>query len=145
MKPYMLDTNICSFIMRGKPVTVLARLRKAVSEQRGLVISAITYMELRRGACNPKASPRLHQAIDQFLTRVHGILPFDKAAADASAKVYGQLAAKGQVIGGNDISIAGHCLAKGCILVTNNTREFERVEGLGIEDWVEAAAQGEAP
>lgn len=134
-KPYMLDTNTCSFIMRGAPVSVLARLHKAVSGQRGLLISAITYMELRRGACNPKASPKLHQTIDQFLQRIHGILPFGRVAAEFSGRVYGQLAAQGQLIGNNDIGIAGHCLAADCILVTNNTREFARVEGLEIEDW----------
>ena len=139
MKPYMLDTNTCSFIMRGAPVSVLAKLRRAVSEQRGLVISAVTYMELRRGASNPKASPKLHQTIDQFLERIHGILPFGKVAAEFSGRVYGQLAAKGQLIGGNDIAIAGHCMAVNSILVTNNTREFARVEGLEIEDWVDTA------
>ena len=139
MKPYMLDTNTCSFIMRGKPDSVLERFDKALAEGRWVFISSIAYMELRRGACNPKASPKLHQAIEQFLKRIHAVQPFDQAAADASAKVYGQLAAKGQLIGGNDIAIAGHCIAEDCILVTNNTREFARVEGLEIEDWVDTA------
>ena len=134
-KPYMLDTNICSFIMRQSPPSVLTALGEAVAQRRRCVISAISYMELRRGASKPGASPKLHQRIDAFI-RCMDILPFDKAAADASSRVYGQLAAKGQLIGSNDIGIAGHCLAADCILVTNNTREFARVEGLEIEDWV---------
>lgn len=137
MKPYMLDTNTCSFIMRGAPSSVLERFDNALAEGRWIFISSIVYMELRRGASNPKASPRLHQAIDQFCRRIQAVQPFDKAAADASGRVYGQLAAEGQLIGGNDISIAGHCLAADCILVTNNTREFARVKGLNIEDWAQ--------
>ncbi len=137
-KPYMLDTNICSFIMRQSPPSVLAALSEAIAQSRKCVISAISYMELRRGASKPNASPKLHRRVDAFI-RCVDILPFDKAAADASAKVYGQLATKGELIGGNDIAIAGHCLATDCILVTNNTREFGRVEGLGIEDWAAAS------
>lgn len=133
-KPYMLDTNTCSFIMRQSPLSVLAAWSEAAAQHRKCVISAISYMELRRGASKPGSSPKLHQRIDAFV-RCVDILPFDKAAADASGRVYGQLAAQGQLIGNNDIGIAGHCLAADCILVTNNTREFARVEGLEIEDW----------
>ena len=134
-KPYMLDTNICSFIMRQSPPSVLAAWSEAAAQRRKCVISAISYMELRRGASKKNASPKLHQRIDEFI-RCMDILPYDKAAVDASNRVYEQLARQGQLIGNNDISIAGHCIATGCILVTNNTREFARVEGLEMKDWV---------
>ena len=134
-KPYMLDTNICSFIMRQSPPSVMAALGEAIAQRRKCVISAISYMELRWGTSKPKASSKLHQRIDEFI-RCMDILPYDKEAVDASDRIYYQLARQGQVIGGNDISVAGHCIATDCILVTNNTREFARVEGLEMEDWV---------
>ena len=135
-KRYMLDTNICSFIMRGSPPSVREAMYAALKQKHECVISAIVYMEMRLGAHNPKAPAGLHQRIDRFLQSVE-VLPYDKAAVDASGIVHEQLARQRQLIGDHDVSIAGHCIAEGCILVTNNTREFKRVEGLDIEDWVQ--------
>ena len=133
---YMLDTCICSFIMREQPITVLQKLQSVVGKQHRIVISAITYQEMQYGLLGKKASPKHAVLVQEFLKRVDEILPWDKAAVDATTKVKSDLMAKGTPIGNNDTAIAGHAIATGCVLVTNNTREFQRVKGLKLEDWV---------
>jgi tRNA(fMet)-specific endonuclease VapC len=75
----MLDTSICSFIMREQPEAVLKRLEQAVLRGHRIVVSAITYAEMRSGATGPKASPRQVQLVDEFCTRLDAILPWDRA------------------------------------------------------------------
>ncbi|MGA7506978.1 MAG: type II toxin-antitoxin system VapC family toxin [Erwinia billingiae] len=135
-KIYMLDTCICSFIMREQPDAVLERLAQAVLRNHRIVISAITYSEMRFGATGPKASPRHIGLVDAFCARLDAILPWDQAAVDATTDVKVALRLAGTPIGPNDTAIAGHAIAAGAVLVTNNTREFERVPGLALEDWV---------
>jgi len=132
----MLDTNICSLIMREQPEAVLKRLEQAVLRNHRTVISAITYQEMRSGATGPKASPRHIALVDAFCARLDAILPWDRAAVDATTDIRVALRLAGTPIGPNDTAIAGHAVAAGAILVTNNTREFERVPGLVLEDWV---------
>ena len=79
-KTYMLDTNICSFIMRERPDAVLAKLEQAVTNQHRIVVSAITYSEMRFGAANPKASPKVAAMVDAFIQRLDAILSWDAAA-----------------------------------------------------------------
>jgi tRNA(fMet)-specific endonuclease VapC len=134
-KTYMLDTNICSFIMREQPEMVISRLEQAVLRNHRIVVSAITYAEMRFGAIGKKASPRHSQLVDAFCARLDAVLSWDRAAVDATAAVKAVLAAAGTPIGPNDTAIAGHAIAAGVILVTNNTREFARVPGLILEDW----------
>lgn len=129
-KTWMLDTCICSFIMREQPEAVLKRLAQAVLRNQRIVISAITYAELRFGATDPIA------LVDAFCARLDAILPWDRAAVDASTEIKVALRLAGTPIGPNDTAIAGHAIAAGAILVTNNTREFARVPGLVLEDWV---------
>lgn len=131
----MLDTNICSFIVRERPESVLMHLEKAVISQHRIVVSAITYSEMRFGAINPKASPRITDMVDAFVQRLDAILPWDAAAVDETARLRAHLAVQGTPIGNNDAAIAGHALAANCILITNNTREFARVPRLSLEDW----------
>ncbi|QJF20004.1 type II toxin-antitoxin system VapC family toxin (plasmid) [Phytobacter diazotrophicus] len=135
-KTYMLDTNICLLIMREQPEAVLKRLEQAVLRNHRTVISAITYQEMRSGATGPKASPRHIALVDAFCARLDAILPWDRAAVDATTDIRVALRLAGTPIGPNDTAIAGHAVAAGAILVTNNTREFERVPGLVLEDWV---------
>lgn len=133
-KIYMLDTNICSFIMREQPEAVRKRLAQAVLRGHRIVISAITYQEMRFGATGPKASPA--QLVDELCTRLDAVLPWDRAAVDATTEIKVALHLAGTPIGPNDTAIAGHAIAAGAVLVTNNVREFERVPGLVLEDWV---------
>ncbi|ACH52368.1 PIN domain-containing protein [Salmonella enterica subsp. enterica serovar Kentucky] len=135
-KTYMLDTCICSFIMREQPEAVLKRLEQAVLRRHRIVVSAITYAEMRFGCTGKKASPRHAQLVDAFCSRLDAVLAWDRAAVDATTEIRAVLAAAGTPIGSNDAAIAGHAIASGAILVTNNVREFERVPGLQYEDWV---------
>lgn len=135
---YMLDTGICSFIMRERPVSVLERLQGATNQQHQIVISVITYYEMLLGTVGRHASPRHAKLVDAFVTRLSAVLPWDAAAAEKSMAIRRDLAMKGMPIGGDDTMIAGHALAADCVLVTNNAREFARVEGLRLEDWAKA-------
>ena len=134
-KVFMLDTNICSFIIRERPQSVLIRLQEEVQAKNRIVLSAITYAELLYGANNKKASPRLVQVVYEFVNRMDEVLPWDHKALEEAARVKKALESLGTPIGGNDTAIAGHALSQGCTLVTNNTGEFARVAGLKIEDW----------
>ncbi|SUF59044.1 virulence associated protein C [Salmonella enterica] len=132
----MLDTCICSFIMREQPEAVLKHLEQTVLRRHRIVVSAITYAEMRFGCTGKKASPRHAQLVDAFCSRLDAVLAWDRAAVDATTEIRAVLATAGTPIGSNDAAIAGHAIASGAILVTNNVREFERVPGLQYEDWV---------
>ena len=134
-KTYMLDTNICSFIMREQPEAVLMRLEQAVLRRHRIVVSAITYAEMRFGAVGKKASPRHAQLVEVFCARLDAILAWDRNAVDATTEIKTALTAIGKPIGPNDTAIAGHAIAADAMLVTNNVKEFERVPGLVFEDW----------
>ncbi|MBC5792036.1 PIN domain-containing protein [Providencia sp. JUb39] len=136
-KLYMLDTNICSFIMREQPMYLLQKLQDCVIHRHSIVISAITYSEMRFGAIGKKASPKHNFLVDAFCERLDGILAWDKDAIDATTAIKKALTEAGTPIGNNDTAIAGHALATNSILVTNNTREFSRVLGLKLEDWLQ--------
>jgi tRNA(fMet)-specific endonuclease VapC len=132
---YMLDTNICSFIMRERPPAVLERLQGAVESQNRIVISVITYYEMLLGTIGKNASPRHARLVDAFIARLSAILPWERTAAEEATRIRKELAATGTPIGSNDAMIAGHALAAECVLITNNMREFSRVKGLRAEDW----------
>lgn len=134
-KTYLLDTNICSYIMRERPESVLTELQSRVMHRDRIVISAITYAELRFGAIGKKSSPKHNVIVDEFMARIDAVLAWDKGAVEATAQIKRYLSDKGTPIGNNDIMIAGHAVSEGCILVTNNRKEFDRVPDLEIEDW----------
>lgn len=133
---FMLDTNICSFIIRERPQSVLLRLQEEVQAKHRIVLSAITNAELLYGANNKKASPKLVQVVHEFVSRMDEVLPWDRHAVEEAARIKKALESLGAPIGGNDTAIAGHALSQGCTLVTNNMGEFARVPGLKVEDWV---------
>jgi len=135
-KIYMLDTNICSYIMRERPERVLTDLQTRVQHRDRIVISAITYAELRFGAIGKKSSPKHSLIVDEFMARIDAVLAWDMGAVDATIKIKKELSDKGTPIGNNDTMIAGHAVSENCVLVTHNLKEFERVPDLVIEDWV---------
>lgn len=135
-KTYMLDTNICSFIMREQPATVINTLQGHVENRDRIVVSAITYAELRFGAIGKKASPKHNIIVSEFMERIDVVLAWDQNAVDATAVIKKQLGDIGLPVGNNDAMIAGHAISASCVLVTNNIREFKRIPGLDFEDWV---------
>ncbi len=130
----MLDTDICTYIIKHRPELVARRFRKIPREE--LCISAITYAELMNGA---KKSVQTESNIAKLteLAQELRVLPFDVDAATVYGDVRSQLELRGQVIGANDLLIAAHGLQRGLILVTNNEKEFRRVEGLRLENWAD--------
>jgi len=122
--------------MRERPHSVLVKLQDSAQNKNRLVISAITYSELRFGAIGKKASPKHNIIVDKFMERLDSVLAWDQQAVDYSTKIKKILNDKGTLIRTNDTMIAGHALSEQCVLVTNNTKEFERVPDLSYEDWV---------
>lgn len=134
MKLYMLDTDTSSYIIKQRPASVRQRLAKVKPEQ--VCISIITYAELLYGV-ERSASQTVNRAIVLDFVRHLRVQVWDEAVADAYARVRTTLEKIGQPIGGMDMQIAAHALSLEAILVTNNTRHFERVSGLALENWVE--------
>lgn len=130
---YMLDTNICIYAIKNKPEKILNTLKEKMND--GICISAITLAELAHGVEKSAARDKNRAALLRFLT-ILTVLPFDDLAAAKYGEVCADLQRKGTPIGTMDMLIAAHAKSEGLILVTNNTREFERVQGLTLENWV---------
>lgn len=128
----MLDTNICIHVIKNRPETVIRNFLK--HEPSELCISSITYAELMHGVEKSQDAERNRVAITLFLSPL-SVLEFDNYAAEEYGKVRTELERKGTPIGPMDTLIAAHARAEKMILVTNNTREFNRVEGLNVENW----------
>jgi tRNA(fMet)-specific endonuclease VapC len=131
MLSYMLDTNICIYVMKNYPQSLREKFN-ALAEQ--LCISSITLGELHYGA--EKSARRIENliAIEQFVARLE-VLPF----ADKAAAHYGQIRAEleraGMPCGPHDMQIGGHARSEGLVVVTNNIREFARMPGVRVENW----------
>lgn len=128
----MLDTNICIHVIKNRPETVIQNFLK--HEPTELCISSITYAELMHGVEKSQDVERNRVAMMLFLSPI-SILEFDNYAAEEYGKIRADLERKGTPIGPMDMLIAAHARSEGLILVTNNTREFNRVEALPVENW----------
>lgn len=131
---YLLDTNICIYIINRRPPEVFRHFDGVAAGQIG--ISSITHAELDFGVAK-SGSRRNRVALDKFLLPLE-IMPFDADAARQYGKLRAQLELAGTPIGALNTLIAAHALALGITLITNNTREFERVPKLRLEDWASA-------
>lgn len=129
----MLDTNICIYVIKKKPIQVLQKLQELNPEE--VCISSITYAELIHGVEKSKAVEKNRVALSLLFSNMK-ILDFDVTAANEYGKIRADLEKKGTPIGIMDMMIAGHAKSLNYIVVTNNTKEFERVEDLKIENWV---------
>lgn len=129
---YMLDTNICSYIIRNKPQSIKEKLQE-VEKNHTVALSSIVVSELLYGATK-KDSPKLMRIVSAFIDNFI-IYDYSKVSAQSYANIRTNLEKKGEIIGANDLLIASHALSIGAILVTNNSREFKRVEKLVLEDW----------
>ena len=131
---YLLDTDTCSDTIRGVSAALDTRLAAAKAD--ALMVSAVTRAELVFGLerrRNPRALSRL---VHGFLDRI-AVVPWDAAAADRFAQLRALLERNGTPIGTFDTMIAGHALALNATLVTNNSRHFQRVKALKVENWIE--------
>ena len=130
---YMLDTNVCIHIVKNKPLSVMERFRQ--HESSDVCISSITYAELCHGIDKSRNREQNRLALSVFLAGIQ-IIPFDARAAIQFGSLCTRLELAGTPIGVMDTLIASHALSLGLTVVTNNTREFSRVPGLPVEDWV---------
>ena len=130
---FMLDTSIIACAKNHRPESVLRRFMQYRPED--MCISSITMAELEFGVYNSSKPEQNRLALMTFLSGIE-VVPFDAAAALAYGSIRADLTKKDSLIGANDMLIAAHAKALDLTLVTNNTREFNRVEGLKIENWV---------
>jgi tRNA(fMet)-specific endonuclease VapC len=129
---YLLDTNICIYLIKERPIEVMARFRKERIGDIG--VSSLTAAELAYGV-EKSGSARNQRALEKFLAPLE-IVAFDEQAFWHYGRLRADLERRGQPIGSMDMLIAAHALALNAILVSNNIREFERVSGLHLENWV---------
>lgn len=129
---YLLDTNICVYAIRRRPEPVYRRLSESADEI--VALSVITAFELEIGALRAQGRG-YSEAVRKFL-ETFSVLPLEDSARDAYGRLRTSLERQGERIGAHDMLIAAHALALGAILVTNNEKEFRRVKGLRIENWV---------
>ena len=132
MLKYMLDTNIVIYVIKRRPVEVLEVFNRHAGQ---MCISSITLAELLHGAeKSTRVEQNLHQ-VEDFVSRLE-VLTYGSKSAGHYGDIRADLERKGTTIGVNDLHIAGHARSEGLTLVSNNLREFERVDGLLMENWV---------
>lgn len=132
MPRFMLDTDICSYIVKGTHSAVNDRLAATATDD--VCISVVVQAELLFGISQGPHASRNSLATAAFLTTI-SVLDFPRAAAVHYADIRADLSKRGQLIGANDLFIAAHARCLGLTLVTNNVREFSRVKKLAIENW----------
>ena len=131
---YLLDTNICIYIIKYRPEIVRQHFEKHLPH-RNILISVITLGELRFGAEKSQHKEKALKVIDE-LTSMIQVVELDENVAHHYAEIRQNLASKGQIIGANDLWLAAHACANHWVMVTNNEKEFTRVDGLKVENWV---------
>lgn len=132
MNKFMLDTDICSYIMREKPIQVLKRFDSYEMEQ--FCISVVSYAEFIYGI-QKSANPEKHQRlVENFILHVD-IIPWDCSAAEHYGKIRKELESRGRIVGNMDLMIAAHARSQRMTIVTNNERHFDRITELSIENW----------
>ncbi|MCL1820604.1 MAG: PIN domain-containing protein [Oscillospiraceae bacterium] len=134
MNGYAVDTNIISFMLRGDR-QLQDKVYREVNGGKGVVIPPIAYYEIKRGLINYQAPIKL--AAFECLCNLLGVDVMDSETLDSAAGIYAVLKKSGCLIEDSDILIAASCLAHGYTLITDNTRHFERIDGLRIVNWSE--------
>ena len=129
---YLIDTNICIYVMNKIPFEVIDKFKNTEIGQIG--ISSITVSELNYGVAKSKRQKQNAQRLEEFLTPFE-ILPYDETVSEYYGIIRYQLESEGKVIGPLDMLIAAHALSKDLILVTNNEKEFLRIKSLKVENW----------
>lgn len=131
---YLLDTNICSYILKNRPVSVKQKFDEAGAEH--LCISSVVLAELYYGAARHPKSVTIRKEIDDFVSRL-SVVAWDEQAANHYGAIRTALEKAGTPVGAMDMLIAAHARSMKATLVTNNLREFERIDGLAVQNWVD--------
>jgi tRNA(fMet)-specific endonuclease VapC len=134
MMRYLLDTNICIYLIKRRPIEVLNRFRQ--HSPKDIAISIITLFELQYGVEKSQYRQKSEQALANFL-RPLNIIQMDRSSVMEAASIRAKLEKKGTPIGPYDLLIAGVAKSENMVLVTNNTKEFKRVPDLELENWLE--------
>ncbi|GAB6056987.1 type II toxin-antitoxin system tRNA(fMet)-specific endonuclease VapC [Desulfonatronum parangueonense] len=129
---WMLDTNICSYILKCRPAPVKARFD--LVDPREICISCIVLAELHYGAARHPQGQRIREDIDDFMARL-SVFSWDEKAAEAYGSLRAILEKQGRTSGNMDMMIAAHALSQSAVLVTNNIRHFEHIPNLIVENW----------
>lgn len=132
---YLLDTNILIYLIKRRPPEIAERV-DALADEDTLGMSFVTWAELLKGAERSSRKAEVHRRLDALARQVPVIYPAGPAICRHYAEQFTRLKDAGTPIGANDLWIACHALAEDAILVTHNTREFERVAGLRLVDWL---------
>ena len=132
MLRYLLDTNIVIYVIKRRPVAALQTFNEHAGH---MAISTITLAELLHGAEKSNEPARSLSTVEDFCSRLE-ILPYGPKAAQHYGSIRAALERRGQTIGVNDLHIAAHARSEGLTLVSNNMREFERIEALQLANWV---------
>lgn len=132
MIKYLLDTNICIYVIKRRPISVLDKFNEAAGH---IAISSITLAELLHGVEKSQHVAKNLRAVEDFCSRLD-VKDYDENAASHYGEIRADLENKGKIIGVNDLHIAGHARSLGVILVSNNLKEFERVDGLRFQNWI---------
>ena len=132
MLRYMLDTNICIYVIKNRPEGLRERFNRLADQ---LCISAVTLAEIIYGAEKSARQIENIKVVDQFAARLD-VLPFGERAATHYGQIRADLERAGHPVGLHDMMIGGHARSEGLTLVSNNVREFQHIEGLRIDNWV---------
>jgi tRNA(fMet)-specific endonuclease VapC len=132
---YLLDTNICIYLIKHKPLQVIEKFNACSVGEIG--VSSITVGELWYGVAKSAHRQANRQALEQFLLPLI-VTEFDEGASEVYGEIRAALEQEGQPIGALDTLIAAHAVSMGVVLVTNNEREFSRVPELMVENWAKA-------
>jgi tRNA(fMet)-specific endonuclease VapC len=130
---FLIDTNICIYIMNNHPPEVTRRFKN--TEVGDVGVSSITISELQYGISKSKRKKENQQRLDEFLIPFE-ILPYDEIASICYGEIRAKLEERGVVIGPLDLLIAAQALSRELVLITNNEKEFKRIQSLKVEDWV---------
>ena len=130
---YMLDTDTCAFILRRSSPTLLERIQAVPLQQQA--VSMITLAELLYGV-QVSSKKKANRAAVDALIRHLTVIDWTRDAAEHYAEIRADLKRKGQLIGSNDLLISAHARSLGAVVVTNNVKDFGRVKGLDVENWM---------
>ena len=133
MIKYLIDTNICIYIMNKRPIEIIHKFKQLEVGEIG--VSTITVSELQYGVVKSKNRGVNKQRVEEFLSPIQ-IIPYDENATDIYGDIRYNLEKRGESIGPLDLLIAAHALSKNYVLITNNEKEFKRVKNLKVENWV---------